>query len=72
MTNTNCLANIRCPECLSEDEFYIEASVLAVVSDDGAEAANGDFYWEEQSTIRCSQCAHSGTVAEFTFKSNPQ
>lgn len=70
MPNTNCLKNIHCPKCLAEDEFYIDASVLAVVTDDGAEPADGSFCWDESSLIECSECGHSGTVAEFALPAN--
>ena len=70
MPNTNCLKNIHCPKCHAEDEFYIDASVLAFVTDDGVESTNGSFSWDDSSSIECSDCGHSGTVAEFIFKPN--
>jgi hypothetical protein len=67
--NINCLENIRCPECRHAAGFYIDASVLAFVTDDGAEPANGNFNWEDDSPITCPECDHSGTVRDFTLLS---
>ena len=65
--NTNCLENIKCPECLHEDGFFIHSSVRAFVTDDGAEPANGNFGWDVRSTIVCAECDHEGTGGEFTW-----
>jgi len=69
MANTNCLQGIHCPECQHDAGFYIDASVLAFVTDDGAEPANGNFDWDGDSAITCAECDHSGTVREFTLPS---
>jgi len=66
MANSNCLENITCPECRNESAFYIDVSVLAFVTDSGAEAANGNFHWDAQSRITCGECDHAGTVGQFT------
>jgi hypothetical protein len=66
MANINCLENIKCPECGDDGGFYIDASVLAFVTDDGAEPANGNFDWDAASMITCAACEHSGTVGQFT------
>jgi hypothetical protein len=67
MPNTNCLKDIKCPNCGQEDSFKIDSTVLAHVTDDGAEAANGSFSWDRDSLIDCIECEHSGTVADFTI-----
>jgi len=69
MTNINCLENIMCPHCFSEDHFYITCSVVACVSVDGAEPASVNFRWDESSAISCPNCYHDGTVADFTWES---
>ncbi len=40
-----------------------------MVTDDGAEAASGNFEWSHDSHIECHQCGHTGKVDEFTLKS---
>ena len=71
MPNTNCLHDIRCPECGYEDRFFIGATITAEVTDDGAEIApspRGDIEWDEKSGIECPDCATTGTVSAFTVK----
>jgi hypothetical protein len=66
MPNTNCLQGIRCPQCKHENGFYIDASINAYVTDNGAEPAEStDYYWDENSSITCSECDHQGKVAQF-------
>ena len=65
MTNVNALLGVACPECEQDDCFYIQAEAMFTVTDDGTEC-EGDVEWDNNSTIRCSSCAHSGKVAEFT------
>ena len=69
MSNTNCLENIRCPECGQKDEFKIEATTLMVVTDDGTEVDRyAETKWTKGSYICCPECERVGTVAEFTVK----
>jgi len=67
MANINCLQNIHCPRCINEDRFYIETTITACVTDDGAEPADGNFRWDERSPITCPDCRCEGTVGEFTW-----
>jgi hypothetical protein len=67
MANSNCLEDIHCPHCFNDDRFYIETTVTACVTDDGAEPANGNFRWDANSWITCPDCYCDGTVAEFTW-----
>jgi hypothetical protein len=68
MTNANCLQDIKCPKCGGEDRFHIQALVTTLVTDDGAEAADGNFEWDENSPIKCLQCNHTGRVRQFWTK----
>jgi hypothetical protein len=69
MTNTNCLAGIKCPECGYEDRFFICAPITADVTDDGSEIAKnrGDFEWDSDSRIECHDCGATGTVGRFSL-----
>jgi hypothetical protein len=70
MTNQNCLANVKCPECGNEDHFYIDTSVLAYVTDDGADIADGsDMHWDHASMTRCPDCDRDGPISEFYTQS---
>jgi hypothetical protein len=68
MPTINCLEDIKCPECEQHSRFFILSTVTAVVTDDGAEAADGNFEWSSDSHIECHQCGNSGKVDEFTLK----
>jgi hypothetical protein len=66
MTNENCLAGIKCPKCGNEDRFLISATIVADVTDDGADVAEGsDFHWDDASMTRCPDCDRDGPLAEF-------
>lgn len=66
MTNDNCLENIRCPECGNEDRFFIVATILADVTDDGADVAeHSDVEWDRSSEARCPDCGRAGEWASF-------
>jgi hypothetical protein len=67
--NTNCLEDIRCPECGNTSRFTIVALVDADVSDDGAEF-HGYAEWDDDSRITCPECERSGQLREF--KPKPQ
>ena len=50
MTNQNCLAAVKCPECGNKDRFLIFTTILADVTDDGADIAGGsDMHWDDAS-----------------------
>lgn len=64
--NHNCLAGIKCPTCGNEDRFFIAATIIADVTDDGANRAdNTDMEWDDASHTRCSDCGKDGPLAEF-------
>ena len=66
MTNQNCLAGVKCPECENEDRFLIVTTILADVTDDGADIADGsDMHWDDASMTRCPDCDRDGPLFEF-------
>ena len=69
MTNDNCLEGVRCPRCGNEDRLFIRASILAEVTDDGADIARDtDIDWSDASATRCPDCGETGTLAHFQTK----
>jgi hypothetical protein len=70
MTNTNCLAGIRCPKCGNEEPFRIEVSTLVLMYDNGSDVCGGDLNFNENSYIECIECGESGIAKQFTFE-NP-
>lgn len=64
MTNTNCLANIKCPACGNEDKFRIAAHTIATVTDDGTEDY-GDIEWDDGSYAECTECLKAGKLRDF-------
>jgi len=69
MTNDNCLAGIKCPQCGNESRFFITASVVADVTYDGADMASpqygNGFEWDDHSYCRCPECDREGSLAAF-------
>ena len=66
MTNENCLRGIRCPRCGNEDRLFIAATVLADVTDDGADIArHTDMEWNDDSSARCPDCGEAGVLGGF-------
>jgi hypothetical protein len=66
MTNTNCLSGVKCPQCGQEDRFLIFSTILAEVTDEGADVAHGsDWHWDDSSMARCPECDRDGPLAEF-------
>jgi hypothetical protein len=64
MTNTNCLADIKCPACGNEESFRIQATTLALVTDDGTDEL-GDMEWDDDSYAECAQCLKAGKLRDF-------
>jgi len=64
MTNCNCLEGLACPRCGNDSMLTIEATTLAVVTDDGAETF-GDMEWDAGSYAECPKCGNQATVAAF-------
>ena len=58
---------IACPNCNSETRFGIGVSAFAYLQDDGCESTQ-DIEWDDQSSIVCCACEHSGIVKEFTIQ----
>lgn len=56
---------VRCSSCHSDHNLEIEAVVTVTLYPDGAVHEGGDVYWNENSSIYCSDCHHGGTVHEF-------
>lgn len=65
MTNTNCLADMQCPQCRSFEPFNIEVKTSMRVFDNGTDD-HGDTEWDEDSYCECCECGFSGTVADFS------
>ncbi len=66
MSNGNCLEGIRCPTCGNEDRLFIAATILAEVTDDGADLApHSDVEWDDSSFTRCPECGRQGPLAVF-------
>ena len=63
--NTNCLENIRCPDCGSLEPFQILSSCVATWTDDGVLNPK-EFSRHPDGFISCNKCSHSGLVSEFT------
>lgn len=73
MTNENCLEDVKCPACGNEDRFIIAATILAEVTDDGAEMAkHSDIEWDDSSWTRCPACNEAGPLARFRVAQEPQ
>jgi hypothetical protein len=70
MSNTNCLANIKCPDCGNEDSFRIAAKTIATVTDDGTDD-HGDMEWDDDSYAECTGCPRHGTLKDFQITTQP-
>jgi hypothetical protein len=68
MTNTNCLKGFACPDCGSEEGFYIEARVEVLVRDDGTEDQGGEYMRDDDHACRCADCDHQGLVMDFDIE----
>jgi len=71
MTNENCLANMSCPECKSEEPFLIHSQALAKVYDDGPDPFYcSDTIWDGDSSCTCDACGWQGVVSELRFNND--
>ena len=69
MTNENCLRGIECPKCGNEERFFIVATIVADVTDEGADTAKGsDHHWDDGSMTRCPECDWDGPLATFRIR----
>ena len=59
MTNTNCLENIKCPDCGNAQSFRIAGKTIFTVTDDGTEDY-GDVEWDDDSYAECPACKRQG------------
>lgn len=64
MPNENFLVGFRCPKCGQTEEFRIEISAVAQVTDDCVEIT-GDTEWNNNSYCSCPKCDHDGIVEDF-------
>jgi hypothetical protein len=64
MTNTNCLAGIKCPACGNEDSFRIAATAVFTVTDDGTDDYTA-VEWDDDSDAECTECQRRGNVKDF-------
>lgn len=65
--NGEYLKGVQCPNCGQYREFSIACTASFYVNDEvGAVSRHGDADWDEDSHIRCVECNHDGTVAEFS------
>ena len=71
MTNTNCLENIKCPNCGNEDSFRIAAKTIATVCDDGVED-HSEMEWDDDSYADCTKCCWHGTLKDFMVGRMPE
>jgi hypothetical protein len=74
-SNQNCLQGIKCPQCGNEDRFLIAATVVADVTDGGADVASplygNGFEWDDKSMTRCPECDRDGPLADFRRDERP-
>jgi hypothetical protein len=69
MTNDNCLEGIKCPRCGNEERLLIVATILADVTDGGADVADGsDMHWDDASMTRCPECDADGPLRRFQVR----
>lgn len=66
MPNTNCLADISCPNCNSTGPFDITVLTTARISDEGLQVLRGELSWDKTSGIACPKCGTFGYVSAFT------
>jgi hypothetical protein len=71
MTNTNCLANIKCPDCGNEESFRIAGTAIFTVTDNGTDD-HGDIEWNDDSYAQCAGCQRHGTLKDFTIRHDHQ
>jgi RecJ-like exonuclease len=70
---TNCF-EMKCPKCGSEDHIEIFATVCVRLTHDGTDAdaaADGNHYWDDDSSARCDACNCLGTVKAFQPNEEP-
>jgi len=64
--NDNVLYGIACPKCEAESPFNINGwATFLMVNDDGCSEFEG-MEWDEECSITCKSCGHTGIIADFT------
>ena len=64
--NTNCLANMACPQCKSYGPFDIEVKKWMTMHDDGSEESeDGTEEWGDDSRCHCLNCDYTAKVKDF-------
>ena len=66
--NINCLADMRCPKCGSFGPFHIEAKIMVLVYDEGAEEEGTAYEWDSASYCECHLCHQTGSIETFSDK----
>lgn len=59
MPNTECLKNMRCPDCGQEDEFIVDVQTRVRLFDEGTDEIAGDVVWNEDSRVECPGCGQT-------------
>ena len=63
--NENVLKDIACPRCGQRESFRVEATIMAILHDDGTDRNNSDGEYDLQSYCECPQCLLSATLNDF-------
>jgi hypothetical protein len=71
MSNSNCLAGMRCLKCGYEDRFAITMPASFTVTDDGTEFDGGDLIWDSSNDCSCGGCGFCGVVRDFEIDPGP-
>lgn len=69
--NINCLAGIQCPdpECAHTEDFYITATAVFHVTDDGTDDYQ-DVSWDDQANVVCGGCGYRARLERFIDQSD--
>lgn len=68
--NTNCLAGLRCPQCLQEDKILLQASCWVAMTDDGTDPYDDELKiqevdWDDATPAVCPKCNFAGRMVAF-------
>ena len=64
MPNTNILEGMQCPKCKSFGPFWIAASAMFLVYDDGVDE-HTDTQWGKITYCQCANCEFAATARGF-------
>ena len=62
--NSNCLADLQCPNCKSYEPLSITGVSVFKVFDSGTES-HGDVEWDDDSFVKCGMCGFSAVLECF-------